>query len=473
MGPQADFSGVSSASEFTPAPRSRSDAIKGAVRSLPGVGALDGLQHHLLNLPAGIAQLAGNTLDSGIQAVAGGTDFARNSARVTAEKNAEMRQREADYQRRTDGNVGSYAGAAAGEVLPWMLGIGALRTAGMLPKATSTLGKTGLLAAEGAAAGAAQPVTGEGSYGGQKASQVGVGAAAGPALLGVAKAGRGLLNTADHVIRPERIAQANIARLFGQDQATIDKLRSAPQYVAGERPSAAQVLATPEAVQAERVLRNNPASGPAFAQADNANNEARMGVVRQLAGDGAALDAAVQARRAATQPFREANLPEEGSKLVDASGVSEQLKKLTFSPNATVRAAAKEHLGILKVNATKGGKVPAYFLDDLRQEVGGMLAKHAPNGVVGTKETAKYGPVLSKITDTLDGEVPGYRDYLSTYAAKSEPISTMESVGKLIDPNAPGSLNSAGSEILGAARLKSVLRGDDKARYPMSDAARA
>lgn len=48
----------------------------------------------------------------------------------------------------------------------------------------------------------------------------------------------------------------------------------------------------------------------------------------------------------------------------------------------------------------------------------------------------------------------------------------MESVGKLLDPNAPGGLNVAGDPVLGAARLKSLLRGDDKARYPMSDAAR-
>lgn len=234
--------------------------------------------------------------------------------------------------------------------------------------------------------GAAQPVLGEDGYWGEKGLQTSIGAATGPALMGVAKAGKSLLNAADHILRPDRVAQANIARLYGSDPATLAKLRNAPEYVPGERPTAAQVLQTPEAVQAERVLRNNPGSASAFAQADNANNQARMDVVRQIAGDDSALRAAVDERRAATQPFRLANLPEEGSRLVDSARVSEQLKKLTFSPNATVRAAAQEHLGILKVNATKDGKVPAHFLDDLRQEVGGMLAKHAPNGVVGTKE---------------------------------------------------------------------------------------
>lgn len=48
----------------------------------------------------------------------------------------------------------------------------------------------------------------------------------------------------------------------------------------------------------------------------------------------------------------------------------------------------------------------------------------------------------------------------------------MESVGRLLDPNAPGSLNVVGDPVLAASRLKSALRGDDKARFPMSADAR-
>lgn len=70
--------------------------------------------------------------------------------------------------------MGSYTGAAAGEVLPWLAGIGALKTAGKLPQINATgakglLQKGGLLAAEGAAYGVSQPVLGEGGYGAEKA----------------------------------------------------------------------------------------------------------------------------------------------------------------------------------------------------------------------------------------------------------------------------------------------------------------
>jgi len=60
------------------------------------------------------------------------------------------------------------------------------------------------------------------------------------------------------------------------------------------------VLANPQAVQAERMLRNNPSSATAFADADNANNAARLNVVNTLAGDETSLEAAKSARRAAT-----------------------------------------------------------------------------------------------------------------------------------------------------------------------------
>src|SRR3546814_15149313 len=99
-----------------------------------------------------------------------------------------------------------------------------------------------------------------------------------------------------------------------------------------------------------------------------------------------------------------------------------------MSGNATVRAAAKEHLNLIRAHAGKnGGKVPAYALDDIRQNINGMLAKHAPNGAVGSQEGAKYGPVAAQITRTLDRSIQGYRDYLAAYRGNSVPINNMES----------------------------------------------
>lgn len=159
-----------------------------------------------------------------------------------------MRQREQDYQGRTAGNVGSYVGAAIGEVAPWMTGMGELRAAGMLPKAANVAQKAELLALEGGAMGLASPVVGDGPYAAQKARQIAVGAVAAPLLhagtSATVGAARGLRGAADYLTDAgrERIAQARLASIPGLDPAA---LRSAPQYVPGEAPSIAQASPDP------------------------------------------------------------------------------------------------------------------------------------------------------------------------------------------------------------------------------------
>ncbi|MDQ0010384.1 hypothetical protein J2T07_002574 [Luteibacter jiangsuensis] len=86
-----------------------------------------------------------------------------------------MQDREQAYQQAVPDSVGSYTGAALGEVLPWATGIGEARALGLLPTASKTLGKLGLLGGEGAAMSAIQPVTNGGQdYGADKAKQVAI-----------------------------------------------------------------------------------------------------------------------------------------------------------------------------------------------------------------------------------------------------------------------------------------------------------
>lgn len=115
-----------------------------------------------------------------------------------------------------------------------------------------------------------------------------------------------------------------------------------------------------------------------------------------------------------------------------------------------------------------GGKVPAYLLDDMQQQSGRTLREFATNGAVTPQEHVRYAPIKDAFVDAIDAGVPGYRNYLATYAADSVPINTMESVRRLADVNAPGGVNFAGDPLLTATRLKSVLRGDDAAEFPMA-----
>ena len=414
--------------------------------------------HHLANIPYGVGQLALH----GANAVSGGA-----LAGATSDYDKMLQNREAEYQQVIPNSPASYAGAAIGEVAPWVTGIGELRAAGLIPQATTTLGKIGSLAAEGGAIGAAQPVT-SGNYATQKSEQIGAGAATGPVLMGAGGLIKGVGGIAQHVLNPQAVADANVASLYGSSPDVVARLGSAAQHVQGETPTAAQVLQTPQAVQAERMLRNR--DPVPFVNQENAANQARLDVVQNIAGLDGQVQAAKTARDAAVTPYRENVL---SKTTVDPTPIVDTLNGLAKNANPVVRGAAGEALNVIQMNLNPDGTVPATVLDDIRQEGGKLMAKYATNGVVGSSENARFGPVVSQIATTLNQSAPGYSDYLAAYAKHSEPINTMESAQKLLDPNAPGSLNTAGDPQLAIARVKQLLRQDDNARYPMSPQARA
>lgn len=433
-------------------------------------GVLDGLQHHLGNIPVALAQLGVNSGDW-IAEKLGKPKSANNRAdRV----NEWVRNREANYQARTDatpqGKAGSYAGAAVGEVLPWLTGLGALRTAGILPKiagtgAGATAKKGGLLALEGAVMGGARPVTGDGSYGAQKATQIGIGAVVNPVAVGGANLTGKLARYATPGGR-DAIANERLAELYGSDQATIAALQQ-QVGIPGFRLTPAQALATPEAVQAERILRNQADTAPLFANREAANNAALRDEAGRLAGTDADMIAAKQARTAATAPYYD-QLP---GQLVDPAPILQQLDSLAGSsmgvrPN--IKAAANSLKSEILSRLDDGGKIDASILSGLRENVGSHLGPMA-----SAQEKRALGPVADSIADTLDRAVPGYRANLAAYAYASSPIRDMEAGRALVTAIDRGGSDAAGGQAVTLNHLKSLLSKDDRAKYKMSPAARA
>lgn len=342
------------------------------------------------------------------------------------------------------------------------------------------------------------------------------------------------------------MANQNVVRLLGNAPDTLAKLQGAANYVPGEAPSVAQALQTPEAVQIERSLRNNPLTGPSFASQDNANNQARVGLLQQLAGTDADMAAAKDARRAAVDPFTSNYLTDSrpivrwsnagnafddalgqpmqrgadfralqqgqkivndvksgkmqeddaydalqelgdsvshpkaqaafsaandaiGKNMVDPSGVVQALQTLKNSPLGIIGDNGQKIGGLIdSINGASNirGKIGTDYLDAVRQEASRLLGNASSQGAI------IHGSAKDAITNAIERVAPGYRDYLATYAKASEPINTMEAVGGLLDPNAPGSLNAAGDPQLALSRVKQLLRSDDEAKYPMAPAAR-
>jgi hypothetical protein len=445
------------------------------------LGALDGLQHHGLNAVHGLAQLGEHGLNaaanallpapqhtlsglvSGQQPEATGLAGVRQSInRATAADDASIAQRERDYQARTAGNAGSYVGAAAGEILPWMVGVGEARALGLLPKATSTLGKAGLLAGEGAAMGAATPVTEGGDYATQKATQIGVGAATAPALgLGSQVLGHAGSYLTD--AGRERLANARLAKLVGD--VDPQAMRGASN-VPGFQPSIAQVLPDPRLLQAERVLRNDPAAAPAFAAQHSANNAYLRDYVAQVAGTDADLAAAKAARTAATSPYY-GQLPGKG---VDPAPVLQALDALHNSglgvrPN--IRQAVTGLRNEITSRLSPNGTIDADILSGLHQNAGSHLGPMA-----SSQEKLALGPIKDSIADALDRAVPGYRANLAAYGAASQPISDMQAGRSLLDAIDSAGRDAGGNQNVSLSAARKALNADNRAQYPMSAPAR-
>lgn len=482
--PQADFSDVSATVTKTRKPTIYDKAPTPAMAGQ--VAMLDGLQHHLGNLAVGAGQLVHHGANALTQKLAGGTQFAKRSQALIDKEDADARQREADYQRRTDTNtatkVGSTVGGAAGEVLPWMVGMGELRAAGALPKLArvgdvagagakvrNVAAKTGLLAAEGGAMGAVQPVTGEGSYGAQKAMQVGVGAVAAPVLAGTTAGAGKALALRDYLTKAGRgrIAEGRLAKLYGTDPQTLAALRQQGP-IPGFTPTPAQALRTPEAIQTERILRNNSETAPAFARAEAANNAAMRGVGADIAQEAnpAALAQAQAARRAATQPYYD----QLQGQAVDPAPVLASLDALAASsmgvrPN--IKSAAASLRSEIESRLDSGGKIDASILSGLRENIGSHLGP-----IASAQEKKALGPLADSIAGAIDTAVPGYRNTMATYAQKSAPISDIRAGRELLDAIDSGGRDTLGNPTVDLAKIRAALKRDDKAKFKMSQQAR-
>lgn len=431
-------------------------------------GMLDGLQHHLLNIPVAIAQAGVNSGDW----IAEKMGIPKSANNAADRANKFVREREQNYQARTDstpqGKAGSYAGAAVGEVLPWMTGLAQLRAAGILPAIAGkgfvpTAKKGGMLALEGGAMGAAQPVTRGGNFGAEKAKQVGVFAATAPAM---AVGGAALGKAGKYAFNRDAIANERLAQLYGTDEATLAALQQT-NSIPGFKLTPAQALATPEAVQAERILRNQADTAPIFANREAANNAALRDEAGRLAGTDADMLAAKKARTAATAPYYD-QLP---GQMVDPTPILQQLDALAGS-SMGVRPNIKAAAGSLKAEILSrlddGGKIDASILSGLRENVGSHLGPMA-----AAQEKRALGPIADSIADTLDGAVPGYRANLAAYASASSPIRDMEAGRSLVTAIDRGGSDAAGGQVVSLNHLKSLLSKDDRAKYRMSPEARA
>lgn len=455
----------------------------------------DALQHHLMSPLHGAAQLVEHGVNAAANAllpqpeqtmsglVSGQRPQAHGLARVrqaindtVAADDAALAQREANYQARTPDGLAASGGALIGEVAPWMYGLGELRAAGLLPKIAgtgvkATLKKGAVLAAEGGTIGATQPVTDGGSFAAEKARQIGVGAAAAPVLgAGTAVAGKAA-GAAGRLARyatdsgREQIANSRLARLYGVDDATLARLEQQPP-VSGFSPTPAQAIGTPEAVQAERILRNNGTTAPAFAARESQNNAALRDQVARVAGTDAQMAAARKARSAATDPYY-AKLKGQRVPVVSVVDALDALQNSGLGVRPNIKSAVTGLKAEIASRAGQDGMIPADILSGLHENAGSHLGPMA-----SAQEKVALAPIKNAIADALDGAVPGYRANLAAYSAHSQPLNDMAAGRALLDAIDRGGRDAGGNQSVDLSKVRALLAKDDKAKFPMSPQAR-
>lgn len=153
-----------------------------------------------------------------------------------------------------------------------------------VPVATSALGKLGTASAIGAGYGYLSPYASEGEH----VLNTAVGAAVPVAFMGATKGaqmiGRGGKAIVQRFTNPGAVADSIVARRLADDPNAAQAIANYTPNVPGERPTLAQVVQSPQAVQLERMARSNPVSGPEIVAQDNANNAARVALLKKHLG---------------------------------------------------------------------------------------------------------------------------------------------------------------------------------------------
>lgn len=500
MPTQADIALKAMGSKAAPQAGSQADAALAALQQQAAPqppngqsGFMDALTHHFGNLPLGAAQLLANGTAALTHKLQPGTDLDKDTAAFAARANAEMQRREQEYQARSPNSASAYAGAASGELAPFLLGgpTRALDAVGDLATSATrrVIGGSKLLSnvargsAQGATVSTVSPVSQDGDYWGHKDKQIRTGAVVGaaipPAISAAVGVGKQVVGAVAPFINPQALVAKALEKLAPNMSldAIIDALRNPTNLVPGSKPTTAQVLQTPEAVMAEKAVANTPQGKIAMTERQNANNAARLDLIRQHAGTEDDLTRAVMQRRQNADPMTAAV---NSGAAIDASPVLAHLDSIASSGLGTdpvIRSAVADARRVVLDQGVSNENGSVFvkpdILDGIRQNVRGYLTKNASNGAVSSRQEAALDPLKNTIVDTINAGVPGYRDYLAAYRADSVPVNTMERLQNLGSHLDTGALDANGNPIFSLTNARKAVKDIDRAQYPIAPEADA
>jgi hypothetical protein len=228
----------------------------------------------------------------------------------------------------------------------------------------------------------------------------------------------------------EVIAGNVLRQLSAQPEAAIARAAQYEPTISGYRPTTAQATRDVGLVAAETPIRALDTTGKFATQASQAN-QARVNILDRMARDKNTLTSAITKRDEVTDPLRESAFakatitPEELQSSV-TSTVVKTIDDILASP-AGARKPVVDAMNFSKQGLQRGTTPERLYAvrQDLRDAAQGLLNSEsaAYNLAKGQLEQ-----VIRSIDDVLENSAPGYKDYLSKYAASSRGIERLEAV---------------------------------------------
>lgn len=301
----------------------------------------------------------------------------------------------------------------------------AFLAAAKIAPAASLAGKLGQGAEVGAAAGLTAPVTSSEDYWGSKGGQVLLGTTLGAAIPGGIEAGKvaggGARNIWDMFSKEgaSRILNRYMTEIAGAKNIPeiINALKGSRELIPGSQPTAAEALVGAPAGSPLVAHQQITAATPGGISAQFSQRK-----MDQLE----AWDKAITARKAATDPLREAALDAANKGGVRTDGITESIDATLKEPGKRASDLVQKVLGAVKEKlatlTNENGVIDARDLYTVRKEMGNTVQSFA-------KETANWDKKLAAglerdVQKSIDDAIEkaggtGWKNYLTEYADRS------------------------------------------------------
>ena len=304
----------------------------------------------------------------------------------------------------------------------------------LAPRAAAPLSENLGLQAAGALGGAGAASLGR-EEGAGALGQLGLGVLGGMVAPGAAgTTAQALTRATTGSVRPfteagRQVITGQVLRELSADPEAA--MRAAQRYqpsIPGYRPTTAQATRDVGLISAETPIRGMETGGRFLAQTSEAN-QARMAILDRLAKDETALSQAIAKRNDVTTPLREQAFarstvdPDTFQSAVTLTA-NKTIDYILASP-AGARGTVAKAMQFAKDQLARGTDPQRLYevRKDLRDAAQGLLDREGAAFSLAKKQLEQ---VIRSVDDVLEATAPGYKEYLSKYAASSRGIESLE-----------------------------------------------